>query len=93
MSYAALTKSQCEETANYNAQPIEPHIPTYSEIIRKTYGAEVYERTYMYNRDELDAARRYLEAIAAGTEDPDEIKAIYTARACIREEERRRNRK
>lgn len=93
MSRSALTKSQCEETANYNAQPVERHIPTYCEVIRKTYGAAVYERAYMHTDDDLDAARRYLEAIAAGTEDPDGIKAIYTARACIREEQRRRNRK
>lgn len=93
MSYAALTKSQCEATANYNAHPIEPHIPTYSEIVRKKYSSELYQKAYMYNGDDLDAARRYLETIAEQTEDPEAIKAIYTARACIREEERRRNRK
>ena len=61
MSRSALTKSQCEETANYNAQPVERHIPTYCEIIRKTYGAEVYERAYMHTDDDLDAARGTLK--------------------------------
>lgn len=93
MSYATLTQSQCEETAAYNKHPVEPHIPTYLETVRKVYSSEINERAYMYNEDELGEAQKYLEILVDQTEDPEAVKALYTARACIKEELRRRYRR
>ena len=93
MSYATLTQSQCEETAAYNKNPVEPHIPTYLETVRKVYGSLINERTYMYTDDELGEAQKYLEILVEQTDDPEAVKALYTARACIKEELRRRYRR
>ena len=93
MSYATLTQSQCEETAAYNKNPVEPHIPTYLETIRRVYSSELNERAYVYTDDELGESQKYLEILVEQTEDPEAVKALYTARACIKEELRRRWRK
>lgn len=92
MSYATLTKSNCESRVGDANQPVERHIPTYLETVRSVYSSELNERTYMYTDDELGEAHKYLESLVEQTDDPEAVKALYTARACIKEELRRRYR-
>lgn len=86
-----LGRSECEGTRSYDFnEPVERAIPTYLESIRKDYSREIYENPDMYNNDELYEARKILKQLIEQANDVDVIKALCCARACLRQEQRRR---
>lgn len=90
MSYATLTQSQCESIVGDNRQVIERVVPTYKDKLAEQYSQELYERTYMYRDGDLDDAMRTVEDLIDNTQEVPTLLALYAARACIKEEQRRR---
>lgn len=95
MSKASLNATQCESTVGDANKPVEPYIPTYAEAIRREYGDELHENTYMHTERDLEEARDRLgelaEILSNERYPAQDIKALYTARACCIAEIKRRN--
>lgn len=83
-------KSECESTIGEGNPPVERSIPTYTETIRRQYQKEVYERAEMYHDDELENALQILKDLIAREDDPEKLVALFAARACTKEQRRRR---
>lgn len=86
-------KSECESTIGEGNPPVERSIPTYTETIRRQYQKEVYERAEMYYLDDLENALQVLNDLIAQENDPKKLVALFTARACTKDEIRRRYRR
>lgn len=95
MSKASLGQSECESTVGDANQPVEPYIPTYAEMIRREYGDELHTNIYMHTERDLEEARDTLgelaEILSNERYPAQDIKALYTARACVMAEIKRRN--
>ena len=95
MSYASLNATQCESTVGDINQPVERYIPTYAETIRREYGDELHTNIYMHSERDLEEARDRLgelaEILSNERYPAQDIKALYTARACVLAEIKRRN--
>lgn len=83
-------RSDCEGVRNWNDRTVEHRIPTYAESLRIKYQKEVFERPYMFEEWDLDDAEKLIQKLADEAEDANTLIALYAARACIKEEIRRR---